>query len=229
MSLKFKKTLSNVDLYIIAINLIPIWGVWFMDWNAHLIFVIYCLESVIAGIYTILKLWISIFLKNESPVQQNKLSIKGKVLTALFLSLFFCFHFGLFIFVQLSIFFGIIGKINGVPISIKALIFNFSEFIPLYGQLFLLSYFVGYGISFLKNFISDAEYKVENITSIMISPYKRIFIQQFLVIFGAVVLLLDNSGKYIIFIFALVKIWFDVFIDYKQLLNESSEKDTAKK
>ncbi len=219
MSLNFKKTLNSVDLYLIAINLIPIWGVWFMGWNAHLIFVIYCLESIIAGIYTILKLWISVFFKNRSPIQQSKTSNKIKVLTALFLSLFFCFHFGLFIFVQLSIFFGIIGKINGVPISIKSLMFNFFEIIPLYAQLFLLSYFISYGISFLKNFIADGAYKTKDTSAIMISPYKRIFVQQFLVIFGAVVLLLDKSGKFIIFIFALVKIWFDVFVDYQQLLN----------
>jgi hypothetical protein len=229
MSLNFKKTLNSVDLYLIAINLIPIWGVWFMGWNAHLIFVIYCLESIIAGIYTILKLWISVFFKNRSPIQQSKTSNKIKVLTALFLSLFFCFHFGLFIFVQLSIFFGIIGKINGVPISIKSLMFNFFEIIPLYAQLFLLSYFISYGISFLKNFIADGAYKTKDTSAIMISPYKRIFVQQFLVIFGAVVLLLDKSGKFIIFIFALVKIWFDVFVDYQQLLNSSSEKDSTNK
>ncbi|MND08531.1 hypothetical protein D3C83_312060 [compost metagenome] len=56
----------------------------------------------------------------------------------------------------------------------------------------------------------------------MFQPYGRIFVQQFTVIIGSIFLSF-GAGKIFILIFALIKIFFDVFIDFSGLLKKASE------
>ncbi|MCZ2222190.1 MAG: DUF6498-containing protein [Chitinophagales bacterium] len=223
MKFIYKKSLNSSDYFLIAINLIPIWGVWFLNWDAKMIFIVYCLESLIAGFYTIIKIWITfLFSKNQKENGAN-ISIKKTILKALFFTGFFCFHFGLFVFVQLSIFLGVIEFGSKETISVFQLLFHLPKYIPFYAQLLLLSFFISYGLDLLKNFIANDKYKNASIAMVMMSPYKRIFIQQFLVIFGAFSLLFDKDGKILIIIFVFLKIIADVFIDYKLSLKALSK------
>ncbi|MBX2932138.1 MAG: hypothetical protein KF781_09350 [Chitinophagaceae bacterium] len=220
MNFIFKKTLNPADLFLLAVNLIPIWGVWFQGWDAKMIFIVYCLESVIAGLYTVIKLWLTALYSDGISTKEQAPFNKKSIGSAIFITVFFCFHYGFFIFVQLSIFLGIIGNINGKSVSVTKLVFQFNEYLPMYAQLFLLSFFISYGISLLKDFIVNKAYKKAEIQFVMMSPYKRIFIQQFLVILGSFALLLNSNGKIFIFIFAIIKIIADVFIDYEKILKK---------
>ncbi len=223
MNIIFKKSLSSSDYFLLAVNLIPIWGVWFLNWDAKMIFIVYCLESIIAGIYTIIKIWITfLFSKNQKENGAN-ISIKKTIVKALFFTGFFCFHFGLFVFVQLSIFLGVIQFGSKESVSVFQLVFHLPKYVPIYAQLLLLSFFISYGLSLIKNFISNGVYKNASIGIVMLSPYKRIFIQQFLVIFGAFTLFLNKDGKILIILFVILKIIADVFIDYKTFLKDNNK------
>ena len=57
---------------------------------------------------------------------------------------------------------------------------------------------------------------------LMFQPYGRIFIQQVTVILGSMFLSF-GAGKFFIFIFAAVKIFFEVFINYDGILNKAME------
>jgi len=220
MNITLKNSLSSSDYFLLAVNLIPIWGVWFLNWDAKMIFIVYCLESIIAGIYTIIKIWITfLFSKNQKENGAN-ISIKKTIVKALFFTGFFCFHFGLFVFVQLSIFLGIMKTASTESISVFQLLFHLPKYIPVYAQVLLLSFFISYGLDLLKNFIANDKYKNASIAMVMMSPYKRIFIQQFLVIFGAFTLFFNKDGKILIIIFVILKIIADVFIDYKTFLKD---------
>ena len=52
----FKRKFTAGDYLLIIVNLIPLYGVWFEDWNASQIFLVYCLETVIIGIINVLKM-----------------------------------------------------------------------------------------------------------------------------------------------------------------------------
>ena len=54
---------------------------------------------------------------------------------------------------------------------------------------------------------------------LMFEPYIRIFIQQFTVILGSLFLSF-GAGKVFIIIFAMIKIAFELFIDYAKIINE---------
>ena len=57
---------------------------------------------------------------------------------------------------------------------------------------------------------------------LMFQPYGRIFIQQFTVILGSMFLTF-GAGKIFILVFAAVKIYFEVFVNYDGILNKTME------
>ena len=59
---------------------------------------------------------------------------------------------------------------------------------------------------------------------LMFQPYGRIFIQQVTVILGSMFLSF-GAGKIFIIIFAAVKIFFEVFVNYDGILNKAMEEN----
>ena len=51
--LKLKRKLTASDYSLIAANLVPVFGVWFLDWSPKEVFLVYCLETIIIGIMTL--------------------------------------------------------------------------------------------------------------------------------------------------------------------------------
>src|SRR5687767_13486932 len=78
------------DYLVLAVNLIPIIGVCFWGWNAKEMFLVYCLESVIAGLYTIVQMLFTTWARKKD-VWDEKTS---KVVSGYFFILFFIFHYG---------------------------------------------------------------------------------------------------------------------------------------
>lgn len=219
----FRKPVTLELFYWILLNLITLWGVWFKGWDAKIIFLVYCLESVIVGIYTLIKILLSAL--NKSSEMSKYANGTTPLVFGLFLMLFFTFHFGLFIFVQLSIFLGVANLGYDNTISVIGLFTNPTKYLPVYAQLLLLSFFITHGLIVIKNFVITKQYKTAKLTTLMFEPYGRIIIQQLVVIMGSMTLLIDKKGKVLILIFIVIKIFFDNWIDYKKLLyNKNDEK-----
>jgi len=83
-------------------------------------------------------------------------------------------------------------------------------------------FIVSYGIRLTTDFILSGEYKATSLGYLMFQPYGRIFVQQVTVILGSM-LLSFGAGKIFIFIFALIKIFFEVFIDFNLLLKKAAK------
>jgi hypothetical protein len=99
----FKRKLSVSDLLLIVVNLIPLYCVWFEGWNASQVFLVYCLETVIIGLATVIKMAsVTLFVK-KSDVWQNGGS--STMVSGWFFILFFIMHYGFFVFVQTQLFF----------------------------------------------------------------------------------------------------------------------------
>ena len=54
-----KRKLSQSDYVLIAANIVPVYGVWFLNWSAGEVFLVYCLETIIIGFFTLLKMLIT--------------------------------------------------------------------------------------------------------------------------------------------------------------------------
>ena len=204
----FKLKISESDILLIIVNLIPIYGVWFEGWDPKQMFLVYCLESIILGCFNVIKMAIVTFVKKKENWETGDKPI-AKV-NGIFFILFFMVHYGMFVFIQTSIFAGVSGldQTTHGP-------FSFFIHIPYLlspeAQLMLLIFIGAYGLRMMMDFILSGTYKTISLGELMFQPYGRILIQQVVVIFGSMFLAF-GAAKVFMLIFIAVKLFFDLFI-----------------
>lgn len=71
-------------------------------------------------------------------------------------------------------------------------------------------------------FIVNREYKTASMMRLMFEPYGRIFVQQLTVLLGSMFLVL-GGGKIFVLIFALVKIFVEVYMNFDNMLNKTMQ------
>jgi Family of unknown function (DUF6498) len=217
----FKKSLFVSDYIIILMNLVPLAGVWLLGWNPAQLFLIYCFESIIVGMFTIIKMALFPFIGPEDFWLEQK---KNKYLATLGFILFFIFHFGIFVSVQLIIFIST-SEIAETMNPFK-LFSNSSEILDGYTKVLLLVFIGVYALQTGMEYIFKKGYQEANLVMLMFTPYIRIFVQQFVVILGGV-FISAGAGKLFMIFFVAVKLFFEVRIDYDTYF--SSLKDKFKK
>ena len=223
-----KRKLTRSDIYLIVANLLPVYGVWVLGWNAIEVFIVYAMETLIVGMLTVLKLSIASASGNKSNdwyVGDKKVKQPG----ILFI-IFFIVHYGIFAAVQTSIF-AESANINPPGSGLLYFFFHWYNFITKDIAIMLCGFIVSWLARSFIPFIVNREYKTTSMMRLMFEPYGRIFIQQITVLLGSMFLVL-GGGKVFVLIFALVKIFVDVYINYDSILNktmESMEKEDSKK
>ena len=219
----FKQHLTVSDYFIILANLIPLYGVIFMDWNAGSMFIVYCLETVIIGIFNVLKMIIVTVLVRTPD--ENVSFGTGRNINALFLIPFFIFHYGLFVFIQTQMFFHVSNILND-----DRFITSYSEVIEQMGpegKMVLLIFVISYSLQTFYSFGFSGQYKTIGISRLMFQPYARIFVQQFVVIIGSIFMSL-GAGKVFMLVFIALKIMFEVYINFDRHLLLAEEKARRK-
>lgn len=213
-----RKKLTLADWTLIAANMVPVFGVWFLGWDAVEAFIVYALETMIVGILTVGKLLVATFARGGDEWPANGTITRQSGFVFVF---FFIFHFGLFALVQTTIF----SQTAGItPPGSHTLHFflkwytYINEDIAYMLAAFVISYLVKSFIPYLLN----NEYKTTSFMMIMFQPYGRIFIQQFTVILGSMFLTL-GAGKIFILVFSVIKIAFELFFNYDNLLAKTME------
>ena len=212
------KKLERNDWLIIVSNLVPVIGVWFLGWSAAEAFIVYALETLIAGILTILKLLIATFARS-TDTWYNK-GTKSQV-NGLFFVFFFILHFGIFAAVQTAIFSGVanIGPPGKGPLYF---FFHWWEYINQDIAYMLGAFVISYLARDLFPFLLRQEYKTTPMMILMFQPYGRILIQQFTVILGSMFLTF-HFDKAFILVFALVKIFVEVYLNFDRILSKSAD------
>jgi len=214
----FKRALTKSDFLLIVVNLIPLYGVWFEDWDPKQIFLVYCLETVIIGLVNIIKMaCVTIFVKPRD-VWENGGSTTMQ--SGWFFIFFFIMHYGFFVFVQTQLFFGVTGMIPD-----GSMLMRYSKIPGLLGpngRLLLLIFIAYYTVQSLFSFFNSGKYKTISMGRLMFEPYLRIIVQQVVVILGSMFLTF-GAGKVFILIFIVVKIFFDVYINLDRYM-EVAEK-----
>jgi len=215
--LKFRLTPSNI--LPIVLNLVPLFGVWFLGWDAAQIFLVYALETVIIGVVNVLKMaTVTIFVK---PIDTWENAGSKSMQSGWFFIFFFIIHYGFFVFVQTQIFFGVSGIIKdgslfGKYAQVPAALGEDGTFL-------LISFIVYHLVQAYLGFIRTGEYKRISMGRLMFQPYIRIFVQQFVVILGSMFLSF-GLGKIFIVILVGVTIFFEVFLDLGQMLAVADKK-----
>jgi hypothetical protein len=162
-------------------NLVPVFGVLYLDWDASSIVVLYWAENLIVGGFTLLKML-----------------LVGKA-GATFKMLFFCVHYGGFCAIH-GIFVLELTRFAGEQISPAAAaswpgpLALLQMFIGLIHQVlaaapeaFLwgcLALLLSHGSSFLLLFIGQQEYRNTTVDKLMKAPYQRIVVMHITVIAG---------------------------------------------
>lgn len=217
-TLRIKKELAKEDWLIIISNLVPVFGVWFLGWNAIEVFTVYAMETLIVGILTVLKLLICTLYKGKDSWQSN-----GRITqtSGLVFILFFIVHFGIFAAVQTTIF-SQVARITPPHSGAMHFFFHWWEYISPDMAWMLGGFLVSYLARDMVPFLQRRDYQSRSMMLIMFQPYGRILIQQFTVILGSMFLNF-GLGKIFILVFALAKIAFEVLINYDQLLWKSPD------
>ena len=213
----FKRTLTYSDYFLIAANLLPVIGTWFLGWSATEVFVVYCLETIVVGIFNLIKMGIVTAVKKKEMWYNNG---AGQMQSGIFFMFFFLVHYGFFVAIQTGIFV----EASGIGKEYHAGFFDFFIHWPKYitgdAYTMLLGFFIGYGVKLVWDFIIPGVYKKASLMQLMFQPYLRIFIQQVTVILGSLFLSF-GAGKVFVLIFAAIKIAFEVYLNFDAVIDKS--------
>ena len=220
----FKRGLTIEDFFLIAVNIIPLIGVWFYNWDARQVFLVYCMETVIVGIINVIKMaFITLFVRKRD-VWENSGAVTMQ--SGWLFVFFFIFHYGFFVFVQTQLFFAFSGIIDD-----GSLLTKYSRVPGLLGNdglLMLLIFIAYYVMQDLIGFWGSGAYNTVSLGRVMFEPYMRIFVQQFVVILGSIFLRF-GAGKIFILIFIAAKIFFELYVNFGRLLNIVDKRMQLKK
>jgi Family of unknown function (DUF6498) len=211
-----KKKIARSDYFLIAANLLPVVGVWAWDWNPKEMFLVYCLETIIIGIFNLVRMGIVTLIKKKDDWHNA-----GKTTQqyGLFFMLFFLVHYGIFVAVQMGIFFGVSGIGKGAGINVFNFFYKLPELLSNDSLIVLGIFTLGYFYKMVIEFVFSGEHRSASLMQLMFQPYGRIFVQQFTVIVGSMFLTI-GAGKIFILVFAAVKIFFELFVDYESLIKK---------
>lgn len=213
-----KKKLTGADYFLIVANLLPVVGVFFWNWSPTEVFMVYALETIIIGLFTLLKMGVvTAVRKTDDWPNAGKTTRQS----GLFFMLFFLIHYGMFVAIQTGLFIQVSGIGSKYHIGFFEFFIHWPRLLGPDAWYMLTGFLVCYGFAFVWNFLRTGQYKTISMAVLMFQPYGRIFIQQITVILGSIFLSF-GAGKIFILIFAAVKIFFEVFIDYDKLLNKAA-------
>jgi hypothetical protein len=201
---------------LIAVNLVPLFGVLFLGWSLFDIMAIYWLENGIIGVYTLLKVLAS---------RPEGAGLVGQGVK-LFVAPFFTVHYGLFWVVHgLFVFilfqgggpFGSGGGIVGpsglgsdfTPFSMPLVALRLATTESAFG-LATLSMVVSHGVSFITNFLGRGEFRRLGPQELMFQPYGRVIVLHMAVLVGGFAVMLLGQPVLALLLLIALKIGVDV-------------------
>ena len=219
-----KLRISLPLLALVLANLVPVFGVLFLQWDVGAIVVLYWTENLVAGFYTLLKMLVT-----------GGTSALGTLL-------FFCLHYGGFCAIhgafvmELTQFAGDITSdlpVESWPgplVLIQKTIYLGQQILDAAPQEFAwacLALLLSHGVSFLLLFIGQHEYRYTTVDTLMTAPYKRIAVLHIAIITGG--FLVIELGQPLGLMLALValKIGMDIMLHNRSHRASSATRDGA--
>lgn len=219
-----KLTISQIIL--IGLNLLPILGVWFQGWDAARIFLFYCLETILVGIFHVFKMILTLILSrpaddsNGNAGQQRTVMMMG-----LFIVVFFIMHYGIFVFVQTSMFFAVSGVYKGGLSDLSPA--TLQQLLGREGMLMIILFIAYYTFQTIKDISLSGINKMSDLVKMMFQPYLRVFVQQFVLILGSMFLVF-GLGNIFILVFILVKLYIEIRMNRGDRISKALEENEIK-
>jgi hypothetical protein len=191
---------------LIAVNLIPILGVIFFNWNPFDLIILFWFENIVIGIYNFFKLTLTESSGKSKKIEEilvknRQLSSSVKAFDKIFLSGFFALHYGTFTLVH--------GIFVMVLFAGESTIFTSSNWLGFIG--FAIGLFISHGISFLYNFLVKKEYLRRSSDYYFLLPYKRIIPIHIFIIFGGMLAANIENPAWLTVGFVIIKIVIDLY------------------
>ncbi|KKQ89937.1 MAG: hypothetical protein UT12_C0005G0005 [Candidatus Curtissbacteria bacterium GW2011_GWC2_38_9] len=181
---------------LIFTNLIPIFGILFLQWNLFQLLFVYSLETAIIGLFFNLRMIFSKIITNQNQVLSLYKRIEGTIFG----------DFGLVVF--------IVGHATFIYIlSITAeQRLNFSDYL-----FFLPLLFISHSISFFFNFIRRREYKIPvSVGLLLLQPYKRVLIMHLTIVIGGIITVSLSSYLGLVIPLIILKTLLDLIFHLKE-------------
>ncbi|MCP4437486.1 MAG: hypothetical protein GY810_00795 [Aureispira sp.] len=229
--MKAKKLLPSI-IFLLIVNLIPMYGALVLGWDIFEIVLSYCLETFAIGILHVFKMMAA---------------GEGGALK-FFMVPFFIIHYNMFVIIQtifvvvfMTVDFSAMNNTNGKVDIDEG---HFDQFINDVTTdnwwWFPIILAISHLFSFLFNFIGKKEYKTKNVGDMMMAPYGRIIVQQITVIGGAFLMGALGSPIGLLLILIVMKTGLDLkahvkeheeknapenSLDYDKILQKKSQKN----
>jgi len=209
---------------LVLANLVPLFGVLYLDWDVGSLVVLYWSENLVVGAYTILKLL---------------LKARGR---ERFLVLFFTLHYGGFCAIhgffvlQLTRFAGENwGQAAAVtwpgPLAILQMFVNLAQQVlssaPREFLLACLALVVSHGVSFVLVYLGQREYAHTTMTELMNAPYRRIAVLHIAIIAGGFLVVQLGSPLGLLVALVALKIGMDIMLHNRSHAARRTAVDSA--
>lgn len=150
-------------LFLILVNIVPLVGAILFGWDVGFLMLLYWLETIVIGVFNIPKLLTSAGGRSGTPLW---VSLAGN----LFLTAFFCVHYGMFNFGHYMFLQG------------------FFDFPPIGRDLLiaLAGLTLSHAFSLVVNWFGKAEYRTALVNEQMFKPYIRVVVMHVTIIFGGI-------------------------------------------
>ncbi len=186
------KTLTYPSIFILILaNSVPILGIIFFKWDVFSILFLYWLETIVLGFFNILKML---------AIGKEK---------ALPLIIFFIIHYLIFNGAHLMFLVAVFAPKNilsNLWFLNLDLIFNYLKTVIIA----LIPLFISHGFSLFFNFLEPKEFLKISIVKQMFTPYKRVIIMHFIVIFTSIPVILFKENIIAIIFLVILKVFFDI-------------------
>ena len=176
---------SLTVVFLVAVNLIPLFGVFFLDWSLFSIMVLYWIENGIIGVFNLFKIALASvpvagLSAGHAPARLSPMLVMfGKG----FSMLFFTFHYGMFWAIHGLFVFLLFGG-SGDPFSGTDDPFA-NPNLPDWWTLAVISLLLSHGVSFFVNFVGKREYLAVSPQQQMGQPYSRVVALHLTIVVGA--------------------------------------------
>jgi hypothetical protein len=201
--LKAKGLLRPSAIALVLSNLVPVFGVLALGWDAFPIVVLYCLESAVIGFYNVLRMaWCTDRFSGHAGLK-------------VFLILFFGIHYGGFcVFQAVFVFLLYCGKslvqtLNQNP-TVPPLVVLWQTLARYQLGWALLALLVSHGVSFVTNYLRQGEYRQAVLLRLMFQPYARVLVFQVTVVMGGFALMYLDAPNHALVLLVLLKIILDL-------------------
>lgn len=215
---------------IILANLVPLFGALFWGWDAAEIAFQYWAETVVIGLFQIPRILFTPQFVNEELLEITPADERNKLISAwepsswpmrlflrLFLAGFFTVHYGFFVAIQGMLLFAFL--LNGYEDGIlqSGNLIEISRFFltKSHVQLGISTIGIGHLMYYFQKSLLERAYEKGAVLLEFIGPYKRIIIQQFLVIMGAPLVLASGGPIGALALLVVLKGGFDL-LAYRQ-------------